>query len=757
MRISTWMLVFTLLAACCSIASGLQEEPILAVPFQPGVTHINGLYRFSDRNFLLEGAERARDFGTQALFVYLDDAFRSEYPDSSNSAALWPKENPRSLVELVQTAPYQALLDLPFKTLVFTTYTFANGDPMQSKVPWSLQSEQSEENEIYELARFLFSKYRDSGRIFIIKNHETDWHTSADPDLGTDATAKEIETLKSWFSARQRGVARARREADLASDRRSVGVYHAVEVNLVLDVARENRRRVLNTVVPAVKADLVSYSAHEAVLEGSDKASTARAIVEALSTIDRWAPDPLDLGKRRIFIAEFGLYENEHAKDDPSWRTEAVLETAEEFGLPYAFHWQLFDNEAEDAQGVELTRVAAGVDDPDRPKNENCTGLWLVRPDGSLSSVVPVLQRYWARLLVRVGDPETVLEPGSFGLRDFPDGHMGVMKRDGRYEFFIGAFPPDQGPEDPPRTFTFRLISDDLNVGSLRPDPVDERGCAMPVLEPGKPGSYNDHIAGNGSVYHDPKTGKTYFWYEAMRSISPAAAEEKERVHGQAFYPAYGRIGLAIWNDDRQRFDDMGYVLQPNLTFETFEADARFGYADTFPPAVVRDGEFLYMYYSDYRNEPPPKPGEEPDLAVARLRISELDQNPQPWLKLSGGKFVGEAMGGPFTPLILDTTFPAVSFNTCLQKWIMVHKGPGGDHILYWRMSNDGLAWSDRVELARYPSEKDWSLGPTIIGTGDDPTRSGKKFWVYYEFAPSSRTTKDLGWLARQSVELRER
>ncbi|MBI2898617.1 MAG: hypothetical protein HYY17_00360 [Planctomycetes bacterium] len=328
---------------------------------------------------------------------------------------------------------------------------------------------------------------------------------------------------------------------------------------------------------------------------------------------------------------------------------------------------------------------------------------------------------------------------------------MGVMKRDGRYEFFIGAFHPDQGAEDPPQTFTFRLIGDDIT--SLRPPLVDGSGRAMPVLDPGKPGSYNDHIAGNGSVYHDAKTGKTYFWYQAMQSITPEAAAKKQEVHGSAFYPAYGRIGLAIWNDARQRFDDMGYVLEPNLTFKTFEADPRFAYADTFPPAVVWNGEFLYMYYSDYSSEPP-KPGEEPDLAVARLRVSELDRNPQPWRKLSGGKFVGEAMGGPFTPLIPDTLFCSVSFNTCLQKWIMVHMGTEGEHILYWRTSDDGLDWSDAVELARYPSDTDWSLSPTIIGTGDDPTRSGKKFWVYYEYAPSSRSTKDFGWLVRRSVEL---
>lgn len=46
----------------------------------------------------------------------------------------------------------------------------------------------------------------------------------------------------------------------------------------------------------------------------------------------------------------------------------------------------------------------------------------------------------------------------------------------------------------------------------MRPDPIDKKGNAVAVLYPGLKGSYDDHIAGNGSVYFDEKSGRLYFW-----------------------------------------------------------------------------------------------------------------------------------------------------------------------------------------------------------------------------------------------------
>lgn len=47
-----------------------------------------------------------------------------------------------------------------------------------------------------------------------------------------------------------------------------------------------------------------------------------------------------------------------------------------------------------------------------------------------------------AEFIVQVGEQEEVFKPYSFGLTDFPDGLMGVLKKDGVYYWFIGSFPP---------------------------------------------------------------------------------------------------------------------------------------------------------------------------------------------------------------------------------------------------------------------------------------------------------------------------
>src|SRR3954462_8861492 len=51
----------------------------------------------------------------------------------------------------------------------------------------------------------------------------------------------------------------------------------------------------------------------------------------------------------------------------------------------------------------------------------------------------------------------------------------------------------------------------------------------------------------------------------------------------------------------------------------------------------------------------------------------------------------------------------------------------GGD--LYYATSANGLSWAPRQPLAVDPGEQFY---PTIIGTGSDPTHSGKSFYVYY-------------------------
>jgi hypothetical protein len=116
-------------------------------------------------------------------------------------------------------------------------------------------------------------------------------------------------------------------------------------------------------------------------------------MTQALNTINQFAPDPLGLGKKRILISEFGLYENQRP-NEAIWRTKTLLSTAQSAGLSGAFMWEVFDNECHEANG-QPAPVDSALGSPTRPTDSQCRGLWAVRPDGTISPVVGVLKGYF--------------------------------------------------------------------------------------------------------------------------------------------------------------------------------------------------------------------------------------------------------------------------------------------------------------------------------------------------------------------------
>jgi hypothetical protein len=166
-----------------------------------------------------------------------------------------------------------------------------------------------------------------------------------------------------------------------------------VEVNLVLDYSRKRLTRVVNAVVPEVKPDIVTYSSWDSTMTGTDANSMASNFIEALNTIKSLAPDPLNLGSRRILVSEYGLVEKARPTET-AWRSQAILQKAKAAGLSSAFLWQVFDNECRDSTGAYFP-VSSSPSSASRPTNSQCHGNWIVRPDGSTSLDLAVLSSYW--------------------------------------------------------------------------------------------------------------------------------------------------------------------------------------------------------------------------------------------------------------------------------------------------------------------------------------------------------------------------
>ena len=361
---------------------------LMALPFQAGITHTDGRYGFTGGNFLIEGAQKILDLGSPAIFLYMTPNFRTGYPD--RGAGMWPASNPVSLTELAQTLPYQKVFNMPFQTIVITAYGMANGDDI-NKIYSDPSAAAAEEKEFYDFARYLYSTYAGTGKTFVLKHWEGDFIAlnGYHPELEIDQHT--IDVMVTWLKARQRGVARARQDAGNPS---GIGVFHAVECSLVLDFARGLKKsRVINTVVPQVAPDMVTYSSWDSTLQGTDAASASAATKEALDAIKRVAPDPLGLGNRRILISEYGLMERSRPTETV-WRAQAILEASKSAGILGAFYWELFDNECTDASGNYFP-AGSLPSDPVRPANANCDGLSIVRPDGSTSPALAVVASYW--------------------------------------------------------------------------------------------------------------------------------------------------------------------------------------------------------------------------------------------------------------------------------------------------------------------------------------------------------------------------
>ena len=355
--------------------------------FAAGIAHVSGNYGFTQNNFLVEGAQKISQLGSDSIFIYLTPYFRTEYPDQASNQ--WPVTDPTDLTALAQTKPYDTVLNLPFSTIVLTAYTFANADgvPGLSASPDRLKAE---ENEFYQLTKYLYSHFEGSGKTFVLKNWEGVWIGLGQGNITGNISPGMVQDMIAWLTARQRGVTRARNEAVSPT---GVQVFNAAEVNRVLDYAQNGMTRVINAVVPKVNADMVTYSSYDSTAIGTDAATVQSSLSLALKTIEKMAPDPMGLGNRRILISEYGLYENSLA-GGTSWRPSTILSTAKQEGIYGAFLWNVYDNECAEPNG-QAAPVDTPTGNPLRPADNQCRGLWVVRPDGSTSPVLSVLRQYW--------------------------------------------------------------------------------------------------------------------------------------------------------------------------------------------------------------------------------------------------------------------------------------------------------------------------------------------------------------------------
>ncbi len=329
-----------------------------------GVVHVAGRYHLTDKDFLNEGADQILALGSRVIKVWFYGK-RHEGPDGVypyNSQ--WPKVD--SLVEGAKTPYYQELFDKPFTTYVMVVTSLGRDDGY-----WrngiSEEQKRDEQRQFYELTKHLLTRYKGTDKTFVLQHWEGDWMVRGNFDANAKPTESAFRNMIEWLNARQAGVDHARREVTP----QGVRVYHATEVNRVVQSMREDFPNMVTKVLPHTHLDLVSYSAWDSAVEHYADPNVLR---QALDFIAAHMPDSPDFGDRNVYIGEFGMPESGYTPDQIRTAVPNAVRTGLDWGCPYVVYWQLYCNELKDPNAK-----------PPVTSNDAVRGFWLIRPDGTKS------------------------------------------------------------------------------------------------------------------------------------------------------------------------------------------------------------------------------------------------------------------------------------------------------------------------------------------------------------------------------------
>jgi len=347
---------------------GFTKKSGISLPDIVGTTHVVGRYYHTKKDYLNEGADDVLAMGSRVIKLWFY-AKRHEHPDAVypyNSK--WEKVD--DLVEGAKLPYWKAVFDKPFTTYILCVTSLGRSDEY-----WvggiSQDEARDEAMQFYELTRHFLTTYQGSGKTFIFQHWEGDWMTSPDHERRTDENLYPepvvFENMVKWLNARQAGVNKAREEFG----QNGVHVYHAAEINRVVKPMLEGKPRMVNRVIPFTNVDLVSYSAHDAMLSVIE--GKGDLLGPAIDFIKENLPPSAVFGDNSVYVGEYGVPENEFTKEQITKVLEHTVQTALDKKCPYVVYWQLYCNEPR--PNVMLPSW----------NNADFRGWWLIRADGSKS------------------------------------------------------------------------------------------------------------------------------------------------------------------------------------------------------------------------------------------------------------------------------------------------------------------------------------------------------------------------------------
>ena len=373
-----------------------------------GSTHWQPCYFLnSSLPSLLDGALALATTGTRIGKFSFDGG---NFPWNS---PLWPTSPFPDLVSIAQHPYWSALfsnkgwnnsITTSYQTFVLVAYS--QGPNIGSICTIYNKSNEDEDiQQFSNLTQYFLTTYTSSGLRFILQSWENDWYVRCGSyDASKPVPPVILDNYKRWLQARQEGVINGRIAACITLLQKNtlwsrkhcveneytfmqqvgVEVYHAAEVNLVLSSVDSNHPNNVNTVIPTVALDFISYSSYDCM--------ATRSLGLCLDYIadhhNKTAASPANFDKPAIAIGEYGVAETYAPVGTVESTSKNVISFALSLGngttnkniqrAEYALYWELFDNEVINEKFDRCTAKTGPVFNM-----SNLSGFWVIRPDGT--------------------------------------------------------------------------------------------------------------------------------------------------------------------------------------------------------------------------------------------------------------------------------------------------------------------------------------------------------------------------------------
>tara|TARA_R110002072_G_scaffold1380_7_gene11641 strand:- start:2146 stop:4611 length:2466 start_codon:yes stop_codon:yes gene_type:complete len=375
-----------------------------------GASHIAGWYNFTDRPFMLEGLDFYKEFGATSIKTTVsavNGKMSSAYPFNHT----WP--NFQTIKDVTQYKHLDSLFKRAhIKTHTFWTTTKNQGD-WKKGPDFDHESFLNEEQQFYDLTKYLLETYGHLDKKFIYQNWEGDWMLRGqgvqwenDPSLIPGDINWLTEGMARMFRVRQRGVERARNEFQNSTAK----VYHGIEFNKLWLTINGNKiltmehgtPSVLENVIPHTRIDLSSWSSYDSSWENTDNPH-GHAMWKGLEVANYFTTDTQQIENGiPVQIGEFAINENPPYNGN---NTESVIRdrygryigVALGLGIPNFYVWNLYcSGQQGGPAGFEWEK---GVQYDTSFLYEWMDGKWMVEPDESWGFAAGFLMEQWANTL----------------------------------------------------------------------------------------------------------------------------------------------------------------------------------------------------------------------------------------------------------------------------------------------------------------------------------------------------------------------